>query len=172
MATQSQTSCLSIIEKKDSLGLVRYVRNLTPLAGVDSQNQLSVIVREKGEDYALEQIIYLVKWINEAYTKGLTDSMVFEVSLDILQDYWTFKIEDIALFASEFRKGHIVKVPYHLEMQHIYEGLKVYDRRRANAIDQRHEDIKRSGYMERQPELKEGQRIGNLVKHISQNNKL
>ena len=110
----SQTSCLSIIEKKDSLGLIRYVSTLTPLDGVDSKNQLSTIKREKGEDYALEQIIYLIKWLNEAFTKNLSDSAIFEVSLDILNDYWFFKIEDIAFFAKEFRKGNFIKIPYHL----------------------------------------------------------
>jgi hypothetical protein len=167
----SQTSCLSIIEKKDNLGLIRYVSTLTPLDGVDSKNQLSIIKREKGEDYVLEQIIFLMKWLNDAFTKNLSDSSIFEVSLDILQDYWFFKIEDIAIFAKEFRKGNIVKIPYHLEIQHIYEGLKVYDRMRMDFIQQRHNDIKQIGLEDRQPELTQGQKIGNLVKHINENNK-
>lgn len=169
MATQSQISCLDIIENKDNYGLVRLVSKLTPLDGIKSPNQLSIIKKQKGEEYALEQIIYLIKWINEAYTKGLSDSIVFEVSLSILNDYYGFKIEDIALFASEFRKGNLVKVPYHLEMHHIYEGLKEYDRRRNKANDQRHEDIKQNGDMPRQPELTEAQKLGGMIKHISKN---
>jgi len=168
----SQTSCLSIIEKKDSLGLIRYVSTLTPLDGVDSKNQLSTIKREKGEDYALEQIIYLIKWLNEAFTKNLSDSAIFEVSLDILNDYWFFKIEDIAFFAKEFRKGNIIKIPYHLEIQHIYEGLKVYDRMRMGLIQKRHNDIKQEGNQQRQPDLTNGQRIDNIVGHINYNKKM
>lgn len=169
--TASQTSCLSIIEKKDSLGLIRYVSTLTPLDGVDSKNSLSMIKIQKGEEYVLEQIIYLMKWLNEAFNKNLSESMVFEISLDILQSNSDLKIEDIALFASEFRKGNILKVPYHLELQHIYEGIKVYRQKKDDAIHKRHEDIKQNGYMPRQTEFTQGQKIGNLVKHISQNKK-
>lgn len=169
LVSASQTSCLSIIEKKDSLALVRFVKNLNELSGVDSQNQISKIVKEKGEDYALEQVIYLIKWINEAYTKGLSDNIIFEISLSILSDYWYLKIEDIALFASEFRKGHIVKVPYHLEMQHIYEGIQIFEQRTMLAIRKRHQDIKQNWAMERQPEMTQSERIGNLVKTIGKN---
>ena len=109
---------------------------------MSGHSKWSTIKREKGEDYALEQIIYLIKWLNEAFTKNLSDSAIFEVSLDILNDYWFFKIEDIAFFAKEFRKGNIIKIPYHLEIQHIYEGLKVYDRMRMGLIQKRHNDIK------------------------------
>lgn len=151
------------------MALVRACSSLTPIDGVDSQNQLSKIKREQGESVVLEQIVYLISWANSAFHKGLTESSVFEVSLSILNDYWFFKIEDIVLFASEMRKGNLVKIAYHLEMQHFYEALKVYDQRRMQAIQSRHNQIKSEGDMPRQPELSEAQKLGGMIKHIAKN---
>lgn len=109
--------------------------------------------------------MYLITWVNNAFKNNLSDDLVYEVSLTILKDYWSYKIEDIALFCSLLRKGELGKV-YNLEMQTIFESLKKYDERRANVAYQKHSENKEIGSEPRQEGLSDSQKLATIVKAI------
>lgn len=164
LQTESKTPLTSIILSENKRDLIDFCNNYTPLKCVqESTEQLSKLKRERGEKETVRQVMYLLDWLNSAYKNNLSDDMLYEAAMSIITDYWFFKIEDIALFCSMFRKGQLIKINYHLELQHIFEGLKAYDRLRASEIQKEHENNKYLGAEARKPEYNEVERLKSIT---------
>lgn len=132
-------------------GGVRYLSNQLVKGGVvdfdmvlEVGTQISILTKSNGD----AMIIHIVAQLITAFQKSfniyapMDDEQIADLAVDLVADFWAYKLEDFVAFFHAARKGLYGEIKNRIDEQTILMMLTKYDNQRTKRLEERQLELK------------------------------
>lgn len=156
-------TAISAIRKKASYLLKGGRNDFSVLLG-DNTTQISTIKKE----YAPEKVAYLIYTIlddlNEHFnvSRKMTKIQLQNLSIDIMEELWSCRLEEILAFCHGLKKGAYIKIYERVDASIFWEAWALYEAEKLDYLHYNHLQLKGSTFKMDRDDDKTFTKIGNL----------
>lgn len=130
-----------------------------------STTQISTLKREMKFEQVATIIFAILKNLSDSFnvSRGMSDAALQELSVDVMEDLWSVRIEELIAFAYGLKKGHYIKVYERLDVSVFWEAWRVYEDSKLDHLQRIHTDKKNVGFREDKPRDQLGDKLDGLL---------
>ncbi|MBT4728037.1 MAG: hypothetical protein HOB88_06330 [Bacteroidetes bacterium] len=130
----------------EKLELISYEKNVSKdlLSNVYNGTQISVLKKEKGNEFTVKTVAEIIKSINDQFnfTNKMNNDQIVNAAIAVIEDYWILKIEELIYFSKNVLKGKYGKIFQSFDQLVLFELLNEYDRQRSDELERVHQNSK------------------------------
>lgn len=167
LSSKDMGMCLLSIRKKASYVFKNGQLDFSTLLSSET-TQLSKVKRVYGDEVLATIIYRLIDDMNANFnvSRGLTNAQVYQLSIDIVEELWDHRLEEILGFCHAMKKGLYIKIYERIDASIFWEAWEKYQIDRSDHLHRNHLNLKGSTFKEDRGKGSED-RLGNLVSGFS-----
>lgn len=139
--------CLMTIRKKASYIFKGGQLDFSVLLSSDT-TQISRVNREYGEEVLCTIIFRLLDDMNANFnvSRGMTEAQVYQLAIDISQELWDHRLEEILGFCHAMKRGYFMKIYERIDASIFWEAWEKYQDERSDHLHREHLNLKGSTF--------------------------
>lgn len=113
-------------------------------AKISRVEQLSVTAKQQGKETVLKFIVVALKGLNESLNvvRPMKDDQIYETALDLMEDYYFYRLVDFSICFKNIRKGVYGKFMDRFDQETLYNMITQYDQVRSKEIAKYNQELK------------------------------
>ncbi len=103
---------------------------------IERGTQMSLLKKEKGSEFLAMILSLLIADFQKSFNliRPMNDEQIANLSMDLINDYWSYKFEDFVAFFQLAKKGVYGKILDRMDNNTIQAMLLVYDTQRVDEL--------------------------------------
>lgn len=113
---------------------------------ISKGTQISILKKDKGIQFLATVLGLLIADFQKSFNliRPMNEEQVANLSIDLINDYWSYRFEDFVAFFQLAKKGVYGKILDRMDSNTIQSMLLVYDTQRVDELRSAHEQLQES----------------------------
>lgn len=149
IADSNAVTSLMEIRKKASYLVKDNKIDFTELLG-NNTTQLSTLKRVTPFENVAQMVYMILSDLNDFFnvSRGMSEIQLRQLAIDVVEELWSYRLEEIIAFCHGFKKGHFIKVYERLDASIFWEAFALYEEQKQSFLHERHLQLKGSAFKE------------------------